>query len=255
MLNALKRLFGGAGGSIDWPAIEAWAANLDYQMRRERDPFKVVFEGHYERSERWRLEYGATQRGYIEGNELRMRMELQLPPSLNVLLLSRPLKEKLEAAAFERFTKAMATQIDSALPEEMRWLAMYPKVALREPEGIKSHYGMVANAPNAAASWLEGRLGKRLLEFAAGIDRAPFVLMTMRGRLYLRLAAPMLSVQLLEEVVGVFRLAAGRARETLSQWVEDDDGSWVSTTSHAWSADSHIELPVDHPPEDGDKAP
>ena len=253
MLNALKRLLGGSGSSIDWPAIEAWAGKLGCEMRRERDPFKVVFEGQFERGERWRLEYGTTQRNYIDGNELRMRMELQLPPSLNVLLLSRALKEKLEAQAFERFTRAMATQIDTHSPEEMRWLAMYPKVALREPEGLRSHYGMVANAPNAATSWLEGRLGQRLVEFGAGTDGAPFVLMTLRGRLYMRLGAPSLSVQLLEEALGLFRLAAMRAKETLSQWAEDDDGSWVSTTSHAWSADSHIELPVEPAPEPGGK--
>jgi hypothetical protein len=253
MLNALKRLLGGSGSSIDWPAIEAWARNLDCQMRRERDPFKVVFDGHFEPAERWRLEYGTTQRGYIDGNELRMRMELQLPPSLNVLLLSRTLKEKLESQAYERFTKAMTTQIDINSPEEMRWLAMYPKVALREPEGMRSRYGMVANAPNAAASWLEGRLGTRLLEFGAGTEGAAFVLMTLRGRLYLRLGTPTLSVHLLEEVLGLFRLAATRARETLAQWAEDDDGSWVSTTSHAWAADSHIELPVDPAPDEGGK--
>ena len=251
MLNALKRLLGGSSASIDWSAIEAWAQGLGYQVRRDREPFKVVFEGQFEPTERWRLEYGVTQRGYIEGNELRVRMELQLPPSLNVLLLSRTLKEKLEAQAFERFTRAMATQIDTASPEEMRWLAMYPKVALREPQGIRKHYGMVANAPNAAANWLEGRLGRRLVEFAVGTKEAPFVMMTLRGRLYVRLSAPMLSVQLLEEILGLVRLAASRARETLAHWEEDDDGSWVSTTSHAWAADSHIELPVDHPPDDG----
>lgn len=246
MLNALKRLFAGKSVEVDWPAVEAWARHLGLGLRHERDPFKVVCEGAFDAAQRWRLEYGTPQRDYIEGHELRARVELDLPPTLNVLLLSRPLKEQLEAAAFERFTQAMATRIDTASPEEMRWLAMYPKVALRASEALRTRYSLVANAPAAALAWLDGRLAQRLGEHAAGMQDAPFVLMTLRGRLYLRQAAAApLNVQLLEETLDLLKLASARARETLAQWTEDDDGSWVSTTSHAWAIDTHIDLPLD----------
>ncbi|AKJ29810.1 hypothetical protein AAW51_3119 [Caldimonas brevitalea] len=214
-------------------------------MRRDRESLKLLIEGDFD-GQRWRLEYGPPQRSYIDGLELRMRMELHLPPTLNVLLVTRLLKDKLEAAAFERFTKRVETHIDTASPEEMRWLAMYPKVALPSTPALKLHYGMVSNAPHAASAWVQGAFGERLAVLpVTSLEGIPFVLMTLRGRLYLRMRLPTLPLSLMEEVVELFRLAADRAKDAMAQWEEDTDGSWLSTTSIAWHTDSHIELPIE----------
>ncbi|MCW7537852.1 hypothetical protein OOT46_08325 [Aquabacterium sp. A7-Y] len=248
MLNALKRWLGGPGPVVDLASVEAWALGRGYQLRRDRESLKVLMEGDYD-GERWRLEYGPPQRAYIDGLELRMRMELHLPPTLNVLLMTRVLKDKLETAAFERFTKRVETHIDTASPEEMRWLAMYPKVALPSSPPLKQHFGMVSNAPHAASGWVQGPLGERLsVQAVSTLEGVPFVLMTLRGRLYLRMRLPKLPLSLLEEVVELFRLAAERAKEAMLAWEEDSDGSWMSTTSIAWQHDSHIELPLDSQP-------
>ncbi|WKB52933.1 hypothetical protein [Eleftheria terrae] len=248
MLNALKRWLGGAGPVVDLVSVEAWAQGRGWLLRRDRESLKLLMEGDFD-GQRWRLEYGPPQRGYIEGLELRMRIELHLPPTLNVLLMTRVLKDKLETAAFERFTKRVETHIDTASPEEMRWLAMYPKVALPSSPALKQHFGMVSNAPHAASGWLQGPLGDRLAVLAVTtLDGISFAMMTLRGRLYLRMRLPKLPLSLLEEVVELFRLAAERAKESMSQWEEDSDGSWMSTTSIAWHAESHIELPLDSQP-------
>ncbi len=116
-------------------------------------------------------------------------MELGLPHDLNLLVLSRPLMEALAASAFEQYTAQMQTRIDDSTPEEMRWLVMFPKVQPTVDKAFKQHFGVVALTAKAAAAWIEGPLAASLSEASRGAlaDDPPFVLMTFRGRLYLRL--------------------------------------------------------------------
>lgn len=245
MLKALKRWFAGSDPAVDLSAVQAWASGAGYEVRRDKETGKLTVEGEFDQ-QRWRFEYGAPQRSYVQGGEARMRMELALPPDLHLLLMSRGLVEQLEAAAYERYTKSVETYIDGAAPEELRWLAMYPKVALPAEPPLSRMFGMVASLPNAGRAWVNGRLAERLSDFGHGaLHGAPFLIMTLRGRMYLRMQAPTLPVALLEEIVALFRVASGRAREVLIGWAEEGDGAWTSTTSTAWHNELHIELPLD----------
>lgn len=212
MFDALKRWITGDAGGTDWRAIEAWAAQRDARFKRSRDGGGFVVEGGAG-ARRWRLEWGPPQRGYITGRELRLRMEAGLPHELNMLVLSRTLMEELERGAFEQYTAQMQTRIDDAMPEEMRWLAMFPKHGLGFDRELRQRFGAVAQPAKAAEAWLEGPLGAQLKVASIGTLAAdpPFVLMTLRGRLYLRVQLDAPDAQAIEALVSLFETAAAQA--------------------------------------------
>ena len=188
MLESFKRLFSRAGGDRDLTLIAEWAQRREYGYKRARGEDGFVIDGLFE-GRPWRIEWGPPQRPYIEGHELRVRMELELPSEMQMLVLSRPLMDSLERQTFEEFTDNVQTQIGTKTPEEMRWLVMFPKVNLGGFKSLRLRFGAVASAPAAGLAWLEGPLATMLEHASHDLLRAdpPFVLMTLRGRAYLRM--------------------------------------------------------------------
>jgi hypothetical protein len=92
-----------------------------------------------------RIEWGAPHRAYLTEPELRFRMELDIQHELQMLLMSAPLMAQLEKQVFEQFTQGMQTQIDASTPEEMRWLAIFPKVNLSTLKNVRAN---VAHGPH-----------------------------------------------------------------------------------------------------------
>ena len=113
MLESFKRLFAAkAEPAPTWPEVEAWARREGLPFRRVREGEGFVIEGRLD-DQPWRLEWGPPQRSYIAGRELRMRMELDLPGDLQMLLLAKPLMDQLERQTYESFTEGLQTQIDT----------------------------------------------------------------------------------------------------------------------------------------------
>src|SRR3978361_1955038 len=110
MLESLKRLFARPGPERDLVGISEWAKRRGHGFRRVRRDAGFVIDGLLE-GRPWRMEWGPPQREYIEGHELRVRMELDLPSDTQMLLLSRPLMDALERKTFEDFTDNVQTQI------------------------------------------------------------------------------------------------------------------------------------------------
>ena len=245
MLDSFKRWVARAPEAPDWSAVAEWARQRQGQFKRARENEGFVVEGTQD-GRAWRLEWGPPQRSYIEGRELRLRMELGLPPDLQMLLMSRPLMETLERQTFERYTEQMQTQIDVATPEEMRWLAMLPKVALAVDRDFKSRFGAVAIAPRLGSAWIEGALAERLAQAALGALAAqpPFVLMTLRGRIYLRTQLAEPDVAVLGVMADLFETAAAQAVRVVGGVAEGGDG-WASTASTAWQTQLQPEPPAD----------
>ena len=106
MLESFKRLFSPAASGPDWRDVADWARERGLAFKRAREDEGFVVEGELS-GRPVRIEWGPPQRAYIEGRELRIRMELKLPADLQMLLLSRPLMELLEKQTFERFTEGM----------------------------------------------------------------------------------------------------------------------------------------------------
>ena len=234
MLGALKRLFSTPAAPAEWGDVAAWAQRRGHGFKRAREGEGFVIDGRLEGLP-WRLEWGPAQRAYIDGQELRLRMELDLPSDMQMLVLSRPLMDLLEKQTFERFTQGMQTQIDSATPEEMRWLVMFPKVDLSTQRALRAHFGVVASSPEAALAWIDGPLAGLLEDAAKGLlrDAVPFVLMTLRGRTYLRMRLPEPGTEALAAALAIFETAVTQAVRAVDGHTRNSV-TWPATGNTAW---------------------
>lgn len=236
MLGAFKKLLGTApNAAADWAALAEWAAAQGWRLKRARDDAGFVIDGAFDRQP-WRLEWGPPQRAFIGAQELRLRIELALPADLQMLLISRSLMERLDQATYEQSVEGTQTRIDAAIPEEVRWLVMFRPVDLTPFRALRAHFGAVAGVPEAGLSWIEGALAQAL-ERAVGTflqSDPPFLLMTHRGKAYLRMAAPEVDATLLSRVVAVFGTAVAQAlRVAQGRGVA---GEWPSSGSTAWQS-------------------
>ncbi len=214
MLHAIKRLFGGspvqAGGEPR--VLAAWAKECGHAYKTAAGASGGVV---VTTQSGWRLEWGASQRSYIKGHELRFRRESKVPPDVQMLLLTRTLAHVLEAEVFDSFTDAMQTRIDNTLPDEMRWLAMHPKVSMSAFPALARRYLMIANAEAVALSWLRGAVGQALEEAATSwwTDPMPLVITINRGILTLRTDSRELSVAQLRILGELFELLSANLPE------------------------------------------
>lgn len=213
MFKALQRLFTRrAPSASDIQLIEEWALQRGDPVKRDRKGQGAVVSFNVEGGPA-RLEWGPAQRPYIQGRELRVRVDLGLPPSLEMMVMSRPLAQWLESDAYSQLVRGHQTGIDSALPEEQRWLAVFDPLEVEVPEAVHKQFLVLSGSPSHARRWLRGDLANRLQR---AITRwlppdAPLVLMTMRGRLYLRTSAPQVDGALLDGVRGLAETASLRA--------------------------------------------
>lgn len=185
MLDGIKRLFTRAAPGGHGAEIADWARARQFNCRPVRgDVDGFVVEGRLG-AQPWRLEWGPSQRSYIEGPELRVRAELGLPSDLQVLVLDRLLQATMEKAVFEQYVESVQTRIDDQTPPEMRWLVMYTKLGGAELGALRERFAAVSQAKAWLMQWLDGPLTPSLLSapLAAG---QPLVLMISRGRLTLR---------------------------------------------------------------------
>lgn len=235
MLESFKRLFGGRVVDASHAEVGEWAKRRGFGFKRVRPEDGFVIDGLLE-GKPWRIEWGPPQRDYITGHELRLRMELELPPDAQMLVLSRPLLDALERKTFEEFTDNVQTQIGTKTPEEMRWLVMFPKINLSTLKSLRARFGAVASMPDWGLAWLTGPLANALELAAAGLlrDEPPFVLMTLRGRAYLRMqldtphAADIgAALALFETAVAQALLVTGQASAPSREWGH-------SSASTAW---------------------
>ena len=186
----------------------------------------------------WRLEWGPSQRPYIQGQELRVRMELGLPPDLQMLIVSKSLMEALEKQAFEQFTESNQTA-------DGRRHARGDALAGDVPEDrdrtarrlLRSSFAGVSSLPNEGPAWLDGPLAHALERAAGTCSRPapPFVLMTLRGRStcgwQLRSAdeTDVAAALALFETAASEALRVGRPRG-------DAPVTWPQTASTAWQS-------------------
>lgn len=235
MLESFKRLFATAPAGPDWREVQEWARQKGLTFKRAREDEGFVLDGAFD-DKPWRLEWGPPQRAYIEGRELRIRMELKLPSEMQMLVLSRPLMEQLERQTYEQFTESMQTQIDTSTPEEMRWLVMYPKVDLAKLRGLRQHFGAVAWNVITGLSWLDGALGQQLERATGSLLQGgpPFVLMTLRGRCYLRVRLIDPDPRAIGAATAIFEAAVAQAISLAD--AAGDAHEWPTTGSTAWQS-------------------
>jgi len=244
MLNAIKRWISGEPPGPDWGEVNTWAQKQGFGFKRAKEEEGFVLEGTFG-DRPWRLEWGTPQRAYINTHELRLRMELQLPSGLQMLIMTRSLLEMLERETFERYTESNQTLIDVSTPEEMRWLAMFPKVNLDLPKDVRMHYGAVAADPTAALQWVDAEMGQQLENASLNLlrDQPPFILMTLRGRVYMRMQLSIPEPERLQQALALFKAATAGAMRAGGSISESQNQEWPTTASTAWHTDLMPEDP------------
>lgn len=168
--------------------VVAWAAQQGLVLAPHDGP-QLAFEGQ-SAGKPWRLDIGKPTRNYIHGEELRARAEMGLHEDIAVLVMNRPLKETLERKAYSMITDTLATKADPNLPEEMRWLSMFDEVGWDGlPKSFWATYAILADRREHALAWITPQLARMLLDWPppAPARDNPFVLVLLRGKVYLRM--------------------------------------------------------------------
>jgi hypothetical protein len=177
-------------------------------------------------------------------------IEAGLPQHLEMLLMSRSLAQRLESQAYQKLVKDHQTGIDATLPEEVRWLSMLEKVPV--PATVAG-YVMLSSSPPHAQRWLEGELLSRVSRAALNWlgDDAPLVLMSLRGRIYLRTEAQGIDPAKLDGARNLAEAAAASARslmqkaETRSEVAVQHQSQSRSVHSSRLDEPSVMEIPMD----------
>lgn len=211
-----KRLFGGEGGQGGIADVRRWAdkAGHRFAIGRGGEGFVIETRGG---PRAIRVEWGPSQRSYIPGRELRLRADIGAS-DVHLLAATRELVGKLESDAFSQFTEGNETRIDDELPEEMRWIVMYPKLPSSALGALAERFVVLASRPRAGALWLEEGLSAALGASAEWLaPSSTMALIVQRGRFAMRLACdePTPAV-----VAGAFALgssAAGSARRVAEE--------------------------------------
>jgi hypothetical protein len=236
MLESIRRLLERATRRAEGDAIAGWARRAGHVYKREKDGDGFAIDGQFD-GKPWRLEWGRPQRPYIEGHELRMRMVLDIAPDLQMLLMTKPLRERLAKDAFEQATQTNQTSLNDTVGEETRWLVVFPKISLSTSQILRNCFAGVSSLSLEGQAWLEGALAHALERAAASWLSAqpPFLLMTLRGRIYLRLQLSSVDETDLAAVVTLFGVAAAAARR-VARTRGDVPVAWAASSSSAWQS-------------------
>ena len=231
MLDNLKRWLGQAPPQIPgWTDLSAWARSHHHTLRPVREPEGFVVEGRSGELP-WRLEWGPSQRSYIQGPELRVRAELPVPRELQALVLNRELMESMEKAVFDQYVEGVQTRIDTTTPPEMRWLVMFPKLSGTELKSLRDGYGALSSYKPWLQQWLGGPLAHALAALPAEAGR-PLVLMIARRRLCLRTALAHPDTARLDTWLALFATALKEAQRV----VVDEREAHASTQPSLFAA-------------------
>lgn len=232
----VKHWFVARTNSARWRLIHDWADSRPAQFRLTRDGKGFLIEQPKALPGALRIEWAASQRNYIRGNEIRMRCELRLHSDLQMMVLCRQLMEALESAVFEAYTDTLKTRVDTDTPEEMRWLVMYPKLSQINSKRVRQRFGAVGMTKELTAAWLDGELSEALAQASQGLlpEGHPFVLMMMRGNVYLRAAMAEPDLGQIQALVKLLEIACKEAASVNSRLSERSP--WPTTTSAAWQS-------------------
>jgi hypothetical protein len=196
MFDRIKKAFSKGPKEVEGPSsqlahgpVSEWAGTQGFGFSIDGDGRGMALEGKVG-GRPWRLQVGRPSRNYIRGEEVRARAELGLDQDIAVLVMNRPLKEALEKKAYAIYTDPLQTSVDSNLPEEMRWLAMFDEVGWDSlPPPFWKRFSVLTDNRDSALAWVDPALARLLLEWPAPApsSEVPFMILLLRGKAYLRM--------------------------------------------------------------------
>lgn len=224
MFDRIKKAFSRDSGNAslsneslrlaDGPVSE-WAGTQGFAFAADPTGRGVSLEGLVG-VKRWRLEVGRSTREFIIGQELRARAQLGIDENLSVLVMSRRLKDFLEKKAYQIYTDGLQTSVDSTLPQEMRWLAMFDEVGWEGlPEDFWSRFSVLSDRRETAVAWLQPALARLMLDWPspAPSPEVPFMVLLLSGKAYLRMEYTPASLATLQHAALIFTSACEAALE------------------------------------------
>lgn len=209
--DGIKRLFVRGGDADALADVEAWARDEQFSFRALRgDAPGFVIDGELG-IQPWRLDWGPSQHPCIDGQELRLRADLNLSSSLQALVIDRPLQLQLTQRMVDLYVDTAPAAVEPAAPPEMRWLVMHDELSGTELGALRDRFAGLSPDKAWLTSWLEGPLTMGLLSapLAAG---QPMLLMLSQARLTLRTRFISPRPEDLEAWVHLFQLAIRTAR-------------------------------------------
>ena len=219
MLDAVRRWFSWGGSLPAWAEFSAWADAHHWTLKRT-----IAHDGwamdHNPRHAGWRIEWGPSQRSFMSSHEFRIRFEVAQNSDVQALVLDRPLLARLDREIYAQITDHVQTRLDEKTPEEMRWLAMHPKLSPNQMGvPLRDRYGAISNDTAWVERWLAGPVADALKRRAdampiEAVAAEPFLLRLSRGQVVLRQAAPTPRVGVLQTCVDVAEAVDAALRKT-----------------------------------------
>ena len=208
MLEAVRRWFSWGASLPAWSEFSAWAQANGWTIKRT-----IAHDGwvmsHHPAHPGWRIEWGPSQRSFMDSREFRIRFEVASMPEVQAMVLDRPLLARLDHEVYQQFTEGVQTRLDAETPEEMRWLAMHAKLSPNQMGPLlRDRYGAISTDRDWLSQWLAGAVGAALKARAdavpvEAVSAEPFLLRLARGQVALRQAAPAPRVAALATCVAV----------------------------------------------------
>lgn len=187
-MRSVKQLFAGkANESIPANAISRWANNNSMSYVGPSACRHYMLGGELG-GKPWTIERRSGSRAFIRGDEINGRAALDLLTGPVVIVMNRSLKESLEKQAYEIYTDPVQTLADPSLSEEMRWVALYPECPkFNAPIDFRQTFSVLAGDTRHPKQWVSNELIDLVMTCQAERLDAPFVLMLLRGKVYLQM--------------------------------------------------------------------
>jgi hypothetical protein len=219
MFDRIKKAFGKEAkpdappSSLIAAPVSEWAATRGFGFSVDDTGQNIALEGKVG-GRPWRIVLGKPTRNYIFGEEVRARAELGVDDSTAILVMNRPLKEALEKRAYEMYTNELQTSVDTSMPEEMRWLAMFEEVGWQSlPDQFWTRLAILTDNRDAALAWIDGEIAGLMMNWPMPGPSAevPFVLLLMNGKAYLRMEYTPAELSTLQHAAHIFTSACESA--------------------------------------------
>lgn len=103
-------------------------------------------------------------------------------------MINRSRKESLKKQAYEIYTDPVQTLADPSLGEEMRRVALYPECPkFNAPIDFQQTFSVPAGDTRHPKQWVSNEFIDLVMTCQAECLDAPFVLMLLRGKVYLQM--------------------------------------------------------------------
>jgi len=232
MLKSLREWVFGRPSVVGEDRLRAWAEGRGWVFKRSAKHDGFIIETP-DAAPGWRIEWGPSARRYIGSHELRLRGDTGIDPQTHALVMPKPLLDALEREIYSQYTDNVQTRLDEETPEEMRWLAMSPRLLGGALGSLRGQFAVVGNVTPWMTAWIGGPLGDAFLVFAASLQGdptpvaplspeasselspqpiTPMAMIARRSELILRVAMPVPHLPTMEQAVVLFDLALREAR-------------------------------------------